>query len=542
MAEPLFGPMPADEKPQKTIIAQTRFLVVDSEQAVAEALRRFLLSEGAPAVHVAPSSILALRVLQDRRTPVDCVICAHRPDAIAGVEFLSNLRAGRWGGPPLQHISFILMMAARDKAAMEIADSMKVTGYILGGLGKENVRTSILSALDPRGLAKALPNFKIAHTRASESDLIVAPFPPSFGLLRVEKQQQAIQAVAAAAQKEQLSGGVVAIYATETGETAFIAPAIYERFLSRLTVESVGKMLNRAIHVDWIDGDPTIESKASDAPDESVEPLPLFEEEEEEVADRRRREPQTDKPRARSLTEDDIRGVAKAFKEMGAEEFVEKFVRHQTILWQGQSQPLTPTMREFYVSIDQLRTAFFPGVDMRGSKRSFQSLTHMLDQLMLRSLPALPLNGLPCSLNLNIHSVLTQTFETAVKNTSLENLTFEIPQPMITQHFEEFKKARALIFARGGKIAVDQIFPDTLGALDLDQVGPNVAKLHWKGDLKNFSASHRDFVKKTLDRGIKMIMSRVDDPAAFEIAQEFGIKNFQGFLIDEMPEAKLAHG
>ncbi len=67
----------------------------------------------------------------------------------------------------------------------------------------------------------------------------------------------------------------------------------------------------------------------------------------------------------------------------------------------------------------------------------------------------------------------------------------------------------------------------------------NVAKLHWKGDLKNFSASHRDFVKKTLDRGIKMIMSRVDDPAAFEIAQEFGIKNFQGFLIDEMPESRL---
>ena len=223
---------------------------------------------------------------------------------------------------------------------------------------------------------------------------------------------------------------------------------------------------------------------------------------------------------------------------MGAEEFVEKFVRHQTVLWQGEAQSLTPTMREFYVSIDLLRTEFFPGVEMRGSKRSFQSLTHMLDQLMLRSLPFLPQNGLPCSLNLNIHSVLTQTFETALKTTSVENLTFEIPQPMITQHFEEFKKARDLIFSRGGKIAVDQIFPDTMGALDLNLVGPNMAKLHWKGDLKNFSDTHRDFVKKALDRGIKMVMSRVDDPAAFGIAQEFGIKNFQGFLIDDMPEAQ----
>jgi EAL domain-containing protein (putative c-di-GMP-specific phosphodiesterase class I)/DNA-binding NarL/FixJ family response regulator len=527
--------MPVDEKRQQTILSQTRFLVVDSEAAVGEGLRRFLTSEGAPAVHVAPSAILALRVLQDRRTPVDCVICAHRPAAVSAVEFLGNLRAGRWGGLPLQHMSFILMMPARDEAVIEAADSMKVTGYILGSLGKDNVRTSILKALDPRGLAKALPNFKIAHIRAGEIDLILAPFPPSFGRLRTEKQQQALQAVAAGVQREQLSGGVAAIYATETGETAFVAPAGYERFLSRLTVEAAGKMLNRAIHVDWIDGDPTVESKTEAA---SEELLPLFEAEEAETADRRRNVPQAEKPRARGLTEEDIRGVAKSFKDMGAKEFVEKFVRHQTILWQGESQPLTPTMREFYVSIDLLRTEFFPGVEMRGSNRSFQSLTHMLDQLMLRSLPFLPLNGLPCSLNVNIHSVLTQTFETALKNTEVENLTFEIPQPMITQHFEEFKKARALIFARGGKIAVDQIFPDTVGSLDLDQVGPNVAKLHWKGDLKNFSATHRDFVKKTLDRGIKMIMSRVDDPAAFDIAQEFGIKNFQGFLIDDMPEAK----
>jgi EAL domain-containing protein (putative c-di-GMP-specific phosphodiesterase class I) len=158
---------------------------------------------------------------------------------------------------------------------------------------------------------------------------------------------------------------------------------------------------------------------------------------------------------------------------------------------------------------------------------------------MLRSLPFLPKNGLPSSLNLNVHSILTQTFDAVIKkNVSLEHLTFEIPQPMITQYFEEFKKARDLIYSRGGKIAVDQIFPDTMGSLDLGSVAPNIAKVHWKGDLKNFSAGHRDFVKGALDRGITMVMSRVDEPVALEIAQEFGIRNFQGFLIDEMPESK----
>ena len=223
---------------------------------------------------------------------------------------------------------------------------------------------------------------------------------------------------------------------------------------------------------------------------------------------------------------------------MGPQDFVGKFVRHQTVLVRVESQILMPSMREFYVSIDLLRKAFFPGVEMRGGTRAFQSLTHMLDQLMLRSLAFIPRDGLPCSLNLNVHSILTQTFDSALKNTSAENIIFEIPQPMITSYFEEFKRARDLIYARGGRIAVDQIFPDTMGALDLGLVGPNIAKVHWKGDLKNFQASHRDFVRKALDSGIEMVMSRVDDPAALDIAHEFGIRNVQGFLIEDMPEAK----
>lgn len=534
-----------DEKNNKTIIARTRFLVVDSEAAVGEGLRRFLLSQGAPAVHVAPSTIIALRILQDRRTPVDCVICAHRPEALSGVEFLTNLRAGRWGGVSLQHISFILLMPARDAQVMAIADNMKVSGYILGKMDKDNVRQSILQALDPKGMSKALPNFKIAHIRAGERDLILAPFPPSFGRLRADKQQQALQAVAAGAQREALSGAVAAVY-DDNGKTAFVAPAVYERFLSRLTVATVNTMLNRAIYVEWIGDDPSAETGPADAAEDSLEPLPLFEEDEdekkeEEAADRRRAASKTERQRARGLTEDDIRGVAKAFKDMGPEEFVGKFVRHQAILLQSESQFIAPTMREFYVSIDLLRKSFFPGVEMRGSKRSFQSLTHMLDQLMLRSLPFLPKDGLPSSLNINVHSILTQTFDNVLKNTSLENFTFEIPQPMIASHFEEFRKARDMIFARGGRIAVDQIFPDTVDALDLGEVKPHIAKLHWKGDLKSSSDAHREFVKRTLDRGIAVIMSRVDDPAALEIGQDFGIRNFQGFLIDDMPAAKAGN-
>lgn len=520
--------MSAEPKRPKTIIAQTRFLVIDSEPTIGEALRRFLVAEGSPGAYVATSSLLALRVLQDRRTPIDCVICAHRP-ANSGLEFLTSLRGGRWGTGGFQNLPVILLMETPDEYVMAAADEAKVTGYITGGLGKENIRQSIVAALDPRGLAQALPNFKIAYLKAGDNDLIIAPFPASFANLRVAQQQQAIADVTAGAQKQQMTASVIAIFPGLDGKAEFIAPKVYDRFLAKLTVEGVEKMLNRAIHVDWAGGDPTVPP-----PDEDdVEPLPLFE---EDVVDRRRSAPAGSK--GRTLTDDDIRGVGKAFKDMGAEEFVRRFVRHQTVLVRDEVQPTAPAMREYYVSIDLLRKEFFPGVEMRGSKRAFQSLTHMLDQLMLRSIAHLPQNGLHASLNLNVHSILTQTFDTALKNVSLENFTFEIPLPMITSYFEEFKKARDLILARGGKIAVDQIFPDTMGSLDLSEIGANVAKVHWKGDLKQFSDVQRDFVKNALERGITIVMSRVDDPAALEIAQEFGIKNFQGFLIDQMPEAK----
>jgi len=529
--------MPSDTKPLNTVITRTRFLVVVADPKIGEALRRFLASEGALGTHLVQSPVLALRILQDRRTPIDCIVCAHHAGAFSGLEFLANLRAGRWGGPSLQHLKFIVMMNSADEKSTQYADYYKATGYIIGGLSKENIRASILKALDPNATAQAPPNYKVAHMRAGETDVILAPFPPSFGQLRLAQQQQAMQAVALAAEKNQVNGSVVAIYADQNGDTAYVAPAMYERFLSRITVESIEKSLNRALYVEWIDGDPTVAAETEPPTDLLDDLFGPSSRPEEEATDRRRDAVRKEKSFNRGLTDTDIRSVALAFKEMGPAEFVQKFVRHQAILLQDQTQPLIPTMREFYVSIDLLRSTFFPGVEMRGSNRNFQSLTHMLDQLMLRSLPHLPQNDRPLSLNLNVHSILTQTFENALKNARADLLTFEIPQPMIAAHPEEFRKARGLIAAYGGKVAIDQIFPDTMGALNLDEIKPDFAKLHWKGDLKKFSSTHRDFVKRTLDHGITMVMSRVDDPAAFEIAQEFGIQNFQGFLIDEMAEA-----
>ena len=172
---------------------------------------------------LANSIILALRVLQDRNTPVDCVICAHRPEAISGVDFLQGLRAGRWGGLSLQHMKFILMIPTLDPQAVTLAERAQATGYIIGGLDRKNVRESIISALDPKGPNKPAPNFKVMPLRASESDLVIALFPPVFGRWSFERQQRAMHAVAIATQMEGVHGSLAVVYPTDEGGTAFLA-------------------------------------------------------------------------------------------------------------------------------------------------------------------------------------------------------------------------------------------------------------------------------------------------------------------------------
>jgi len=119
--------MPSDTKPLNTVITRTRFLVVVADPKIGEALRRFLASEGALGAHLVQSPVLALRILQDRRTPIDCIVCAHHAGAFSGLEFLANLRAGRWGGPSLQHLKFIVMMNSADIAELGLCAGDRVT-------------------------------------------------------------------------------------------------------------------------------------------------------------------------------------------------------------------------------------------------------------------------------------------------------------------------------------------------------------------------------------------------------------------------------
>ena len=237
----------------------------------------------------------------------------------------------------------------------------------------------------------------------------------------------------------------------------------------------------------------------------------------------------------RPLTGTDIERVLAAYKKFGSERFVKAFVRHQEAVTIANDGAMKPLMSEYFISMDLLRKPLMIDVEMRGSGRLFNEFTLMLDQIMLEAFPTIAPEGKDCSLNLNVQSVFTPVFEQFVARSSadrMRNVIFEFRQANIVEHFDEFQTARGLIKDRGARIAVDQIFPQTVGLVDLDYLGASLAKVHWRPGAEEVLNERKRALKYIMDCGVIPILIRVDDPNAVPVGHALGITAFQGFAID----------
>jgi len=263
-----------------------------------------------------------------------------------------------------------------------------------------------------------------------------------------------------------------------------------------------------------------------------------------EAAQRIAEDPEGDN-KLRPLTSSDIQKVMQAYKKFGADRFVKAFVRHQDSVIGQPGRQLAPMMTEFFISMDLLRKPLFIDIEMRGSGRLFNEFTLVLDQIMLEAFHTLAPTDAPCSLNLNVQSVFTPEFDQFIANTTpekLKHVVFEFRQSNIVEHFDEFQVARGLIKERGARIAVDQIFPQTVGLVDLDYIGASIAKIHWRAGAADILNDRRRALKYLMDCGVMPILIRVDDPAAFQVGADMGITAYQGFLVDSMLKEQQGAG
>lgn len=248
-------------------------------------------------------------------------------------------------------------------------------------------------------------------------------------------------------------------------------------------------------------------------------------------------QPEAGAKKLRPLTHSDIKNVMRAYEKFGSEKFIKTFVRSQEVCIAVDGRAPEPVMTEYFISMDLLRKPLFVDVEMRGSGRLFNEFTLVLDQILLNAFDKLKVGDKRVSLNLNVESVFTEAFEMFIENTPedvLQQVVFEFRQSNIVENFDEFQVARGLIRAKGAHIAVDQIFPQTVGLVDLDFLGASIAKIHWRNGAEEVLYEREKAIKNLISAGVLPVLIRVDQERALEVGNSMGITMYQGFLIDDL--------
>ncbi len=524
------------------IISRTRFLLVDGDKSVLDKLERYLLMAAAPKVYTATSPLLALRIMQDRRTPVDCVICPHKQGRISGLEFLQNLRLGRWGGGALRDKKFILMMKNVEESVMQIADSFHVNGYITGELERDGVTDAIVKALTGAGTNSPLARQPIAHLNLGGQNVLLMPLSHVFGDLNAERQQALVDAAQSAAGLARILGQVIPIWSLGEGKTGFLAPPQFHGTMANITVDYAQRHLNQTVSVprEVLPDELTLGARAKSAADCGSPTIlkSVSEDDRGDIGNAQR--PGGKSPTLRDMTYEDISKVILGFKQLGPENFLKAFMRSQRVAQKQPGQAVAPVMREYFISLEMLRKALFPDANLRRSGQLFGDLTLTLDQAMIRSIKYLPDLTSPFSINLNVQSVFTKNFEVFLAQAPLDLLTIEFRQPNVVEYFDEYLTGRDLLRAKGIRIAIDQIFPDTFGLVNLELIGASMAKIHWGESAAEIFRERQRSFRNILDMGVELVMTRVDETAAFAVGASMGIRKFQGHLIEDLMKKTAA--
>lgn len=115
----------------QNLVHNMRFLVIDRDADVLSAVGKYLRMESAHSIRTVDTVLHGLEILGDSQAEIDCVICAHDVTPISGLEFLKNLRSGKYGDDPLlRGIKFIMLTAHREMALVQAAVKLDVTAYI----------------------------------------------------------------------------------------------------------------------------------------------------------------------------------------------------------------------------------------------------------------------------------------------------------------------------------------------------------------------------------------------------------------------------
>lgn len=215
---------------------------------------------------------------------------------------------------------------------------------------------------------------------------------------------------------------------------------------------------------------------------------------------------------------------------------VRRYVRSQLVYQNSQPGRKEAVYREYFVSIDELRRALFPKVEI-GDTGLFHEICRTLDLRMLEAMGQ-ELHRLPSGrvgLNICLDTVHTGFFDGFLRRLQGRGL----PMPVLEIGVQAFlsnpgkaERATARLRKLGCGVVLDGISLDLVQYLWFDRFDVDFVKFY----------AHREHFARLGDAGDldrlrrisrKAIFCHCDHPTAISIGHALGIDKYQGWLLDE---------
>lgn len=216
-----------------------------------------------------------------------------------------------------------------------------------------------------------------------------------------------------------------------------------------------------------------------------------------------------------------------------------QYIRSQSIYeYQQKDNSWKQLVDETFIGLDDVKTKFFPHIELTNPKHLFLDLCQVLDRSLLETLTINydSVSDMNLNLNLSLHTVLGlefAQFTRRIPRSSRYRIGFEIHCGDLLQDFTQTLNALGTMRQEGYKLSIDGVTPDMLGYFDfahfdVDYIKINVSKDN-AASLK-YQTIRENFFKAPKE---KLIFFHCDSEQALSAGIDLGVTKFQGWLVDD---------
>jgi len=216
------------------------------------------------------------------------------------------------------------------------------------------------------------------------------------------------------------------------------------------------------------------------------------------------------------------------------------FVRDQPVL---RVDPTTTEASiefyEFFLSVQDLQKAASPNVNLLGDRWLFQDLSRTMDLRMLETVIRAPhaQEAPALSLNLNLESVVSQPFLTFLDRLGKgRKVIIEVQAIDVFTNLNMYLDVQGALKLLNHAVLIDGLNPGTLRLIDIGQLKPDYAKVAWAPELGESAGRGAQVIQEAVASvgDGKVVLSRVESPAALGFGLKTGISLFQGRFLDSL--------